>query len=220
MTTSANRLLAVVLFAVVVASCTGSSPGPQRTLKVPVGDSPQRGPADAWVTIVEFADFECPYCRAEEPVLADIESTFGADVRLVFKSFPLTGIHPDAMASAIAAQCAADQGRFWELHDLLFRTALDDATLVADAEQVAGLDVAAWQACRGGSTAAARVAADVDLASELGVDGTPTLVVNGVTLIGAIPESELRAAVEQARASAEASGIAKADYYDKAVLGL
>jgi protein-disulfide isomerase len=169
--------------------------------------------------VVEFADFECPFCRDEEAVVGDVESIYGADLRLVFKNFPLVSIHPQAQAAAVAANCAGDQGKFWEMHDLLFRTALDDATLLADAKQIPGLDVAAWQACIVAPDPANRIADDVTLATSLGVPATPTFVVNGSEIVGAAPESDLRAAIDHARNVAVASGIPRADYYDKAVLG-
>jgi protein-disulfide isomerase len=205
-------------FLVALAAC-GSSTAPSR-LKVPVGDSPQRGPTDAWVTLVEFADFECPFCRSEQPVLADIESIYGTDLRVVFKYFPLTNVHPDAQAAALAAECAGEQGGFWEMHDLLFTSGLDDASLLHDAEQVPSLDVAAWQACIAAPEAANRVAADVALGTSLGIDGTPTFVVNGVVVAGAVSESDLRNVIDSARSEAVASEIPRAEYYDKAVLGI
>ncbi len=214
-TTRVPALLAVTLLACGQSTGSGSA-----LLKVPVGDSPQRGPSDAWVTMVEFADFECPYCRVEQPVLADLEAAYGADLRLVFKHFPATGLHLHAQAAAVAARCAGDQGKFWELHDLLFTTALDDATLLADAQRVPGLDVAAWQACLATPAAAARVAADVALGTSLGIGGTPTFVINGQEVVGAVPESNLRLVIDRARDTAVASGIPRAEYYDRAVLGL
>jgi protein-disulfide isomerase len=185
-----------------------------------VADSPQRGPGDAWVTVVEFADFECRFCRDEQPILTDIASIYGADLRLVFKYFPLPSIHPHAQAAAVAAECAGEQGRFWEMHDLLFTTALDETTLLIDAERVSGLDVADWQACVAAPEAASRVAADLALGTSFGVDGTPTFVVNGVPVVGALSETDLRAIIDRARAEAVASGIPRADYYDEAVLGI
>jgi protein-disulfide isomerase len=183
-----------------------------------VGDSPQRGASDAWVTLVEFGDFECGFCRAEEPVLASVEAVYGPDLRVVFKHYPLL-MHADARPAAVAAECANAQGHFWEMHDLLFRTALDPTTLAADAAQVPGLDVAAWQACLDTPDPTARVNADIVLGSQLGIPGTPTFVVNGKVVLGAVAESGLRAAIEQARDTAIASGIPRAVYYDQAVLG-
>ena len=214
-----TRKRATALLLAIALACGGSSTAPA-TLRVPLEDSPQRGPSDAWVTIVEFGDFQCPYCRAEAPVLARIEDAYGPDVRLVFKHFPLTSLHDRALPAALAAQCAADQGKFWEMHDLLFATALlDDASLLADAGQIAGVDVAAWQSCIAGDAARARVLADLNLGISLGVDATPTLVVNGTTEVGALGDAELSALVERARASAQASGIPRASYYDESVLG-
>jgi protein-disulfide isomerase len=126
----------------------------------------------------------------------DIESIYGGELRLVFKHFPLTSSHPHAQAAAIAASCAGDQGKFWEMHDLLFKGALDDAALLADAEQVPGLDVTAWQACIANPDPASRIAEDVALATDLGISGTPTFVVNRVEIVGAVPESDLRAAID------------------------
>jgi protein-disulfide isomerase len=197
--------------------CGQSDPSIPSSLEVPLGDSPQRGPSDAWVTIVEFADFECPYCRLEEPILQDVESTYGADLRVVFK-YLLAG-HAHSEAAAVAAECAGEQGKFWEMHDLLFETDLDDSALLADARRVPGLDANEWQACLGTPEAASRVAADVDLATSLGVPATPTLSVNGVAIVGAASEDDLNAAVDHARDVAVASGIPRAEYYDKAVLG-
>ena len=91
----------------------GQSSNTGSRLKVPVGDSPQRGPSDAWVTVVEFADFECPFCRSAQPALTGIEAVYAGDLRLVFKHFPLTSIHPHARAAAVAAECAGEQGKFW-----------------------------------------------------------------------------------------------------------
>ncbi len=191
-----RNLTAAGLLAALLAC--GQSSTPSRQLNVPLADSPQRGPGDAWVTVVEFADFECPFCRSEEPIVEDIESIYGGDLRLVFKNFPLTSIHPHAQAAAVAANCAGMQGKFWEIHDLLFKGALDDATLLADAERVA-LDVAAWQACIATPDPANRIADDVALATSLGINGTPTFVVNGMEVVGAVPERDLRAAIDHAR---------------------
>jgi len=87
---------------------------------LPVLDSPVRGPGDAWVTVVEFGDFECPYCGEEEPVVEELLAEGGSQVRLVWKNFPLAAIHPHAEDAAVAAECALDQGKFWEMHDAIY----------------------------------------------------------------------------------------------------
>ncbi len=212
----ARPLLAALLLG--SAAC-GAGADPAPLLRAPIGDSPQRGPADAWVTIVEFADFECPYCRMEEPVLTAVAAAYPEDVRVVFKHFPLPpSIHPHARQAAIAAECAHAQGRFWELHDLLLTTELDDATLQADAAR-AGLDTAAWETCFAAAATSARVDADVTLGTSLGIRGTPSLVVNGSLVEGAVDEPTLRRAAEDARSAAIESGIPRARYYDAAILG-
>lgn len=216
----ARPLHAPAALALLALACGGSSAPSPSLLKVPVGDSPQRGPGDAWVTLVEFADFECPYCRQEEPVVARLQAAYGADLRVVYKHLLAPpAVHPHAQAAAVAAECAHAQGKFWELHDLLFTTALDDATLLADAQQVPGLDVPAWQACLATAAPAARVAADVALGTSLAIPGTPTFVINGQEVVGAVPESNLRLVIENARSTALASGIPRAEYYEKAILG-
>lgn len=220
MTSPTRRPLAALALGALLLACGSSSDGHPALLKVPVGDSPRRGPSDAWVTMIEFTDFECPYCRLEEPIVATLLASYGPDLRLVFKHFPLDAIHPHARAAAVAAECARAQGKFWELHDLLLATDLDDATILADAQLVTGLDVTAWQACLATPAADARVSADVTLGASVGVAGTPTFVINGQVIPGAYPESNLRFVIERARATAIASGIPRAEYYDRAILGL
>lgn len=222
-----NRTLpAAPLAALVVAlaACGGSdlvAPVQTGTAKVPIGLSPQRGPADAWVTVVEFSDFECPFCGREAPVLSQLLGAYPADLRLVYKHFPLSQ-HPDAVPAAVAAECAGDQGRFWEMHDLLFthQTALGDQDLVGYASQL-GLDSALWDTCRTapGSAAVARVEADQALGNSIGIAATPTLVVNGAVYPGAYSLDSYRPVVDAAVASAKASGVPRAQYYDKVVLG-
>lgn len=194
-------------------------------MRVPLGDSPQRGPPDAWVTLVEFADFQCSFCGAAQPTVEQILSEYRADVRLVFKHFPLS-IHANARPAANAAECAraqgpAPDGYFWQMHDVLFadQVALDATSLAGYASQISGLDATAWQTCFDARQYDARVSADEALGESLGVPGTPTFVVNGVPLLGNQPIANFRAAVETARTEAIASGIPRAQYYDKAILG-
>jgi protein-disulfide isomerase len=211
--------------ALLLAACGGEPAPPPPLLRVPLGDSPQRGPADAWVTIVEFSDFQCPYCGMVEPTIEQLLALYPTDVRLVSKHFPLPQ-HANARPAANAAECARAQGtspdgHFWEMHDLLFahQGALDAASLAGYAAQIAGLDAAAWQACFDVREYDARVQADLDLGRSLGVGGTPTFAINGQPLVRAAPLDAFKAAVESARAAAIASGIPRAQYYDKAVLG-
>ncbi len=199
----------------VAAGSDGSAPA-----KVPVGTSPVRGPSDAWVTTVEFGDFECPFCGAEEPIVEALLQAYPKDLRLVFKNFPLTTIHPYAEDAAVAAECANAQGDFWAMHDQLYANqgALESENLPTYA-QAAGVDLKAWQACLTTQPPVDAIDADVALATSLGVEGTPTFFVNGEIVVGAVPQSQLQAVIEAARAQAEASGVPRASYYDKVILG-
>jgi len=214
--------LAALALAGLLAACgdSGAGAGPGARVPVQVAGRPQRGPADAWVTMVEFSDFECPFCQAAEPTLVQLSTEYGSDLRLVYRHLPLPQ-HPHARPAAIASECAFAQGedRFWELHDRLFTShALDDAALAAQAAD-AGVDVAAWTTCLASAAPGAAVDADVAAAIAAGVSGTPTFFVNGAPLEGNQPIGTFRAAIDRARADASGSGIPRADYYDRAVLG-
>ncbi|HXX66647.1 MAG TPA: DsbA family protein [Polyangiaceae bacterium] len=207
--------------------CTSTAPaaplvdaGAAPLVKVPIGSSPLRGPIDAWVTMVEFADFECPFCGEEEPVVEALLQAYPADLRLVFKNFPLTTIHPYAEGAAIAAECAGQQGDFWPMHDILFanQNALESTNLPGYAQE-AGVDVPTWQACLTTEPPIDAINADVALGTSIGVDGTPTFVINGQMIVGAVPQSELQGVIETSRAAAEASGVPSSEYYDEVILG-
>jgi protein-disulfide isomerase len=200
-------------------ACGGSNGG-TGLVAVPVGTSPVRGPSDAWVTMVEFGDFECPYCGAEEPIVESLLQQYPADLRLVFKNFPLTSLHPDAQAAAIAAECANAQGLFWPMHDNLYanQSELDTAGLQNDAVD-AGVDLSTWQACLPSQPPQNAINADVALGYGVGVQGTPTFYINGQMVLGAVPESQLQSVITSALASAEDSGVPQASYYDVVVLG-
>jgi Na+/H+ antiporter NhaA len=159
-----------------------------------------RGPIDAAVTLVEYGDFECPYCGRAEPVVRELLRDFG-DVRYVWRHLPLNDVHPNAQAAAEAAEGAADQGFFWEMHDLLFRhqDALRPSDLMAYAEQL-GLDGERFAEAMREHTGAARVAMDVDSADLSGVSGTPTFFINGRRHRGAYDIGTLSAAVRVAGA--------------------
>ena len=161
-----------------------------------------RGPVDAPVTVVEYGDFECPYCGRAEPVVRDLIREF-ADVRYVWRHLPLSDVHPHAQLAAEAAEAAAAQGAFWELHDLLFehQDALRPGDLVAYAEQL-GLDVERFTRDLREHARTARVAEDVDSADLSGVSGTPTFFINGRRHHGAYDIAALSAAVRVAGARA------------------
>jgi Na+/H+ antiporter NhaA len=161
-----------------------------------------RGPIDAPVTVVEYGDFECPYCGQAEPVVRELLREFG-DVRYVWRHLPLNDVHPRSQLAAEAAEAAAEQGAFWELHDLLLdhQDALRPDDLIAYAEQL-GLDVERFTNHLREHAGAARVAEDVDSADLSGVSGTPTFFINGRRHYGAYDIAALSAAVRAAGARA------------------
>lgn len=168
------------------------------TLSVPVGPEDHvRGPANARVTIVEYGDFECPYCGRLHPILEEIRRK-NPDVRLVFRHYPVRSLHPRATSAAIVAEAAADQGRFWEMHDILY----DNQRFLTDADlnhYAAELDVTPWSDVPRHSS---RIAADEASGRESGVRGTPTLFLNGIRYEGRHDLGSITRAVEELRQSA------------------
>ncbi len=149
---------------------------------------PSIGNAKAPVTIVEFSDFQCPFCLRAAPTLKRLRETYGDKVRVVWKDFPLTQIHPQAFKAAEAGQCAAEQGKFWEYHDKLFgnQQALQPDFLKQYAKD-AGMDGSKFETCLDSSKYAERVRDSVAAGAQLGVSSTPTVFVNGRMLEGAQP---------------------------------
>jgi Na+/H+ antiporter NhaA len=161
-----------------------------------------RGPAESPVTVLEYGDFECPYCGRAEPVMRELLAEFG-DVRYVWRHLPLTDVHPNAQAAAEAAEAAAAQGAFWEMHDLLLdhQDALRVSDLIAYAKDL-DLDAARFEDDLRRMSGAGRIEADVDSADLSGVSGTPTFFINGRRHYGAYDIATLSAAVRAARARA------------------
>jgi Na+/H+ antiporter NhaA len=161
-----------------------------------------RGPADALVTVVEYGDFECPYCGQAEPVIRELLADFG-EVRYVWRHLPLTDVHPRAQLAAEAAEAAADQGEFWRMHDLLLAHQQDlrPADLIRYADDL-GLDVEQFRTELREHTHAPRIAESIESASLSGVSGTPTFFINGRRYYGAYDISTLTAAVKTAKARA------------------
>ncbi|MGP0022961.1 MAG: Na+/H+ antiporter NhaA [Streptosporangiaceae bacterium] len=161
-----------------------------------------RGPARAPVTIVEYGDFQCPYCGQAEPVLRNLLAGHG-EVRYVWRHLPLSDVHPRAQLAAEAAEAAADQGAFWPMHDLLLshQDALAPSDLIRYAEEI-GLDAARFRDYLARRAGAARIAEDVDSADLSGVSGVPTFFVNGLRHYGAYDIDALSSAVQAAKARA------------------
>ncbi len=167
-------------------------------IDVAAGDDPSKGgPANAPVTVVEFSDFQCPYCARVTPTLKRVEETYGDKVRIVFKDFPLQQIHPNAAKAAEAGSCAADQGKFWELHDKMFENQAKLA--VTDLKQFAkdaGLDPGAFDQCLDSGKHAAEWGEDLKDGERYGVTGTPAFFVNGRLLGGAASFEKLAEVID------------------------
>ncbi len=162
---------------------------PLRT-EVATAGYPSRGPADAPVTILEFGDFQCPFCGSLHPTLERVRQIYPDTVRIVFRNFPLRNIHPQAQKAAEAALCAGDQGRFWDYHDSLFenQSMLDVDALKARARDM-DLNAAAFDTCLDLGAKAAAVQRDVDDGRAAGATGTPTLFINGRFMSGPSPRA-------------------------------
>jgi protein-disulfide isomerase len=161
-----------------------------------------RGPADASVTLVEYGDFQCPYCGRAEPVVRELLTDI--DLRYVWRNLPLTDVHPQAQLAAEAAEAAGVQGRFWEMHDLLLahQEKLHIGDLLKYAEQV-GLDPDRFHDDMMRRVSTDRISADLESADLSGVSGTPTFFVNGKRHYGAYDVHTLKEAIHTARVRAK-----------------
>ena len=168
-----------------------------RPLSVAGGEAaPSKGAPNAAVTITVFSDFQCPYCKGANDTIRELLRSFGKDVRLIFRHLPL-GIHPQAFASAQAAFCAGVQGSFWQYHDALFAAeSLSPETLHQMAVSL-GLNVREFQSCLNSERPRAAVIKDMQEAQRLGIDGTPTFIINGKLIRGAPSLQEFRNLVER-----------------------
>ncbi|HEY3131575.1 MAG TPA: thioredoxin domain-containing protein [Acidobacteriota bacterium] len=175
-------------------------------LRIPVESAghPARGSAQAPVTIVEFSDFECPYCTRLTATLKEVEKNYGDKLRFVFRQFPLP-IHPQAEKAAEASLCAADQGSFWEMHNLLFQSpqklGLED--LKAGAAKL-GLDKTRFGACLDSGKYADKVKKDIRDGTRAGVSGTPAMFINGRFISGAVPYDDIAKVIKEELATASA----------------
>jgi protein-disulfide isomerase len=172
-------------------------------LTLPVGKRDHiQGPADAPATLVEYGDYECPHCKRAYPIVKEIQRRMGRRLRFVFRNFPLRESHPHAQHAAEAAEAADAQGKFWELHDLLFERqfALEDENLIEYADEL-GLDVARFRKDLAEGVYAPRVREDFRSGVSSGVNGTPTFFVNGARHDDAWDVEPLLAALERAAAT-------------------
>ena len=173
-------------------------PDPAREYRIDVGDAPTRGESNAKVTIVEWSDFQCPFCNRVEPTLKQIEQEYGDSVRIVFKHLPLE-IHPDSRAAHAAAEAAHRQGKFWAMHDRIFMNQRDlrPETLAGYAKEI-GLDLGRYQKDVASADVKNTIDKDIEQAQKLGVTGTPAFFINGRNLSGAQPFPNFKRMIDEA----------------------
>ena len=199
------------------AAPAGKGPGAgNEVYKVAVGDAPTRGGKEPKVTIVEFSDFQCPFCGRVEPTLSQLEKDYGNDISISFKQLPLP-FHEHAMESAEAAKAAQEQGKFWQMHDKLFanQTALTRADLDKYAQEI-GLDMGKYKAAMDSHKFKDSIKRDSDEAEKFGARGTPNFFLNGRNLRGAQPLEAFKSTIDEEIKKADEklkAGVSRANLY-------
>jgi protein-disulfide isomerase len=166
---------------------------------VPVDDDPVLGPADAPITIIEFSDYECPFCRKwYQEVLLPLLDKYPDQIRFVYRDLPLTSLHANAFPAAEAANCAGEQGKYWEYHNALFEMpfALGRDAFIQLATDL-GLNVEDFTGCIDSRRYRDEVEADFQFAVNLGIQSTPTFFVNGIAIVGAQPYAVFEQVIEK-----------------------
>jgi protein-disulfide isomerase len=165
---------------------------------VSIAGAYEKGPKDAPITLVEFSDFHCPFCKRAEPTVKQILAKYDGKIHFVYRDFPIDSLHPQARAASEAARCAGEQGKFWEFHDKIYAGDPDATgpTMQLYAKQV-GLDAEKFEACRSSRKYQAPVQADIAQGTKLGVNGTPGFFINGRFLSGAQPIDEFSKIIDE-----------------------
>ena len=171
---------------------------PYTRYDIPTEGYPSLGPADAPIVIVEFSDFQCPFCRRfHDDTYQALLDAYPGQIRFVYRNLPLTQIHPAAMPSAIASLCANDQDAYWEYHAKLFSSeTLDEATYIQYATDL-GLNVETFTACLSSGSHDAFIQEDMNFALDLGVQSTPTFFINGLAIVGAQPLANFQQIIDK-----------------------
>ena len=162
--------------------------------------SPLRGKAGSKLVLVEFSDFQCPYCAKAHAIVQQFMAAHGQDVALVYKHLPLGDMHPQATPAALASWAAQQQGKFWEFHDAMFDTQdkLGEAFYTETARKL-GLDLARFDNDRHGAAAQAAVQRDIEIAKKLGIQATPQFLMNSMPITGAAPLEEFERVLAEVR---------------------
>jgi len=159
---------------------------------------PRQGRADAKVTIIEFSDFQCPSCAAMDEIIKEVEQSYGENVAIIWKDFPITDAHPLSEQAAEAARCSGEQGKFWEYHDLLFANQAGIAKdLFPSLAKQLQLDSAKFDLCLGSGKMSPLVKASFETGVGYGVDGTPYLFLNGQRLSSTVSAEQLKALIDK-----------------------
>lgn len=176
-----------------------NTPAPQYVrYKIPTDGFPSVGPADAPITIVEFADFECPFCRQwQEQVYPSLIAAYPGKIRFVYRDFPLTQIHPNSFPAAEAAQCANEQNAFWPFHDKLYSSDSLSGDIYKQYAQELGLDMTRFNDCVTTRKYQQYVQSNSDFIRNLGGNSTPTFFINGLALVGAQPISIFKQVIDK-----------------------
>ena len=165
---------------------------------VAAGDAPSKGPTDAPIQIVEFSDFECPFCQRVTPTLDRVVAEYGDKVRLAFRQYPLDNIHANARKAAEAALCAHEQGEFWKMHDVMFSEQKElGVEALRDKASRIGLDSEKFNECLDSGRYAEQVEEDFRAGVLAGVSGTPAIFVNGRPLSGAVPFEQMAEVIDE-----------------------
>ena len=205
-----NRELINQAFAAVLNAGGASAAGPQEPpqpavrAEVSADDDPARGPADAPILMIEFSDFNCPYCgRFARETLPQLLDAYEGKIQFVYRDFPILG--DSSLRAAIASECAEDQGAYWAYHDLLFANQrIFDDKLVQFAEE-SNLDTELFTSCQNDPAFRDEVLADYAEAQRLGASGTPTFFINGRLVVGAQPFAAFAAVIDEELAAAESA---------------
>ena len=182
------------------AAQQATEPTPEfRRYDVPEDDDPVFGAADAPITIIEFSDYECPYCRKwHVEVWPQLQAAYADQIRLVYRDFPLTNIHPNATPAAEAANCAQEQDMYFPYSEKLFEMTLNlGATTYQSYAEELGMDMDAFNECLESDRYLAEVEADYQYAAELGIHSTPTFFVNGIPVVGAQPFEVFKSLIDK-----------------------
>jgi protein-disulfide isomerase len=183
----------------------------QPTVEVNYDQARVKGDPKAPITIVEFSDYQCPYCQRAEPTLKALLTKYNGRVKLAFRDFPLKALHPNAEIAAEASRCAGEQGKYWEFHDAMYadQTKLSQPGLVETAHSL-GLNQESFGSCLTGGKFKAQIEQDVQDGTRAGVSGTPGFFINGVFVNGAKPQSDFEKIIESELAAIERRNSAQA----------